>query len=81
MIPRIDDEGELRTLGLLNVRIDSQGPVRLRLPSLRRKVRSANWYEMKCEPVRLRIEREGDDAYVTIPRIGAWNAGFLSFNE
>ena len=81
MIPRIDDEGELRTLGLLNVRIDSQGPVRLRLPSLRRKVRSARWYEMKCEPMRLRIEREGDDAYVTIPRIGAWNAGFLSFNE
>lgn len=81
VIPRIDALGRLRTLGLLNVRIDSQGPVRLRFPRLPKSVRDVVWYEMKGEPVHLGIEREAGEAYITIPKLGAWNAGFLSFNE
>ena len=81
VVPRIDALGRLRTLGLLNVRIDSQGPVRLRFSRLPKSVRDVVWYEMKGEPVHLGVEREAGEAYVTIPKLGAWNAGFLSFNE
>lgn len=77
VIPRIDEQGSLRTIGLLNVRIDSQGPVKLRIPGLPGSVKNVTWYEMKGKPVRLRVEGDGSVAYVTIPKLAAWNAGFL----
>ena len=81
MVPRVDGLGRLRTVGLLNVRIDSQGPVRLRLPLLPEDVRTVSWYEMRGERVQLRVEREAGAAYVTIPKLAAWNAGFLSIKD
>lgn len=81
VIPRIDAQGNLRTVGLLNVRIDSQGPVKLRLTGLPEGVRNVSWHEMKGKPVGLRVEREDGSAFVTLPKLGAWNAGFLSVKE
>ena len=80
VIPRIDAEGRLRTLGLVNARIDAQGPVRFSLPSLSNDSKSALWHELRKEPVSLRIERDADGgAFVELPSIAAWNAGFLEF--
>ena len=81
VVPRIAESGGLRTVGLLNVRIDCQGPVRLRIPDLPESVCKVSWYEMKANPVQLSVEREGGAAYVTIPKLGPWNAGFLYIEE
>ena len=80
VIPRVDPDGAIRTLGLVNCRIDSQGALRFSLPSLPSGVKSAVWRELRKEPVNLKIKRDGNGAaFVEIPEIGAWNAGFLEF--
>ena len=78
LIPRVLADGTLRTVGLLNGRIDTQGPIRLCLRSLPSDVQKVTWRELRRKPVKLRVERDEDGvAYVSVPSIGAWNAGFL----
>ena len=78
LIPRVLADGTLRTVGLLNGRIDTQGPIRLCLRSLPSDVQKVTRRELRRKPVKLRVERDEDGvAYVSVPSIGAWNAGFL----
>ena len=79
VIPRVDRSGTLRTVGVVNTRIDFQEDVRIRLSGVPKNVRSVVWREMKMKPVRCRVEQENGISYVSIPRIAAWNAGFLEF--
>lgn len=81
VMPRVDEEsGVLRTLGVINCRIDTQSLVRFKIDSLPADIKSVVWYEMRHKPVRLKVERdESGAAYVEIPEIAAWNAGFLKF--
>ena len=80
VIPRVSEEnGALKTVGLMNVRIDSQYAVRLRLDGLSKEVKTATWYEMKKKPVRLPIQWEGDIAYVEVSEIAACNVGYVRF--
>jgi len=79
MIPRIEEDGTLRTVGLLNSRIDRQGPIRLHLSSLPSGVKNAVWYELKKKPIKLKIHEDTEGYYVEVPQIDAWNAGFLKF--
>lgn len=79
VIPRVDASGELRTLGVMNCRIDVQGPIRFELSSLPQDTDRAVWYELKKEPVTLNIQRQDGVAFIEIPEIAAWNAGFLKF--
>lgn len=79
LIPRVSvSDGTLRTIGLLNGRIDEQQDVRIGLPSLPADVRKVVWHELRHKPVRLRVQRtEQGEAYVVVPSIAAWNAGFI----
>lgn len=80
LIPRVTEEGCLKTVGLINTRIDSQEQIRIRLSGVPSDAKSVMWREMKMKPVRVRLERDADGlCYVTIPSISAWNAGFLEF--
>lgn len=80
LIPRVTEEGSLKTVGLINTRIDSQEQLRIRLSGVPSDVKFLMWREMKKKPVRVRLERDADGlCYVTIPSISAWNAGFLEF--
>ena len=80
VIPRVDSEGALRTLGLVNCRIDSQEAIRFSLPALPSGVSSVVWRELRKDPVNLKIDREGNGVpYVEIPSISAWSAGFIEF--
>ncbi|MBR5176108.1 MAG: hypothetical protein IKW89_09300 [Bacteroidales bacterium] len=80
VIPRVDSEGSIRTLGLINCRIDSQESIRISLPTLPSGVSSVVWRELRRDPVNLKIGLEGNGApYVEIPGISAWNAGFIEF--
>ena len=78
VIPRVDPEGALRTLGLINCRIDAQECIRFLLPSLPGGIKTVSWRELRNKPVKLRVrQNEKGIPYVEIPRISAWNAGFL----
>ena len=77
VVPRVDTNGTLRTVALLNTRIDVQGPVALALRNLPADVTSVVWRELRRPPVVLPVGRGDDGATVAIPEIGAWNGGYL----
>ncbi len=80
LIPRITSEGLLKTVGLINTRIDSQEQIRIRFSDVPSDVKSVMWHEMKKKPVRVCLERDADGlCHATIPSLSAWSAGFLSF--
>ncbi len=76
LMPHVTATGALRTVGLLNTRIDVQGPVTLRLRGVPAGAKIV-WRELRRPALDLAVTREGDVARVTIPEIGAWNAGYL----
>lgn len=81
LIPRVDENGSLATVGLLNSRIDRQGPIRIQLGSMAPGAQEVIWYELRQKPISLHIEHDEDGAsFVEIPSIEAWNAGFLKIN-
>jgi len=77
----VDASGALRCVALMNLRIADQGPVRILLRKIPAGWKSAVWNEMCRPPVRLALERTKDGAYVTVPRVGAWNGGYLAGEE
>jgi len=79
VIPRIASDGALKTVGVVNTRIDSQEDIRIRLSEVPQNVKHVVWHEMKKKPVRVRLERSEGFLYAVIPEIAAWNAGFLEF--
>jgi hypothetical protein len=76
VIPRVSAEGSLRTVGVVNTRIDSQEEIRIRLAGVPEKAK-VTWHELKKKPLRCRVESVDGQTYVMIPQIAAWNAGFL----
>jgi hypothetical protein len=80
VIPRVSADGNLRTVGVVNTRIDSQEEIRIRLTGAPAKM-TAVWHELKKKPVRCRTEVVDGQTYVTIPQISAWNAGFLELKN
>ena len=79
MLPHVDGKGVLRAVAIVNERIEPQQNVRVLLRNLPKGVDAAVWHEMRRPDRRLAISREGGDAVVEIPEIGAWNAGYLGF--
>ncbi|MGN0853293.1 MAG: hypothetical protein ACI4Q3_07945 [Kiritimatiellia bacterium] len=77
MVPRLTPAGALKTVALLNTRIDAQGPVVIRFRGGAAK--RARWHELRRPVAVLDIRAEGADQLVTIPEIGPWNAGYLDF--
>ena len=73
----VDKNGALRSVALMNLRITEQGPVRILLRGIPQTWKGAVWNEMRHEPVRFELEQTGGETYVTIPSVGAWNAGYL----
>ena len=81
MLPRVSKkDGTLRTVALLNVRIDAQEQVELVLRGVPKGAKAV-WRELRRSPAELPLVREGDSARVVIPSIGGWNAGYLEICE
>ncbi len=76
MVPHVTSAGALRTVALLNTRIDAQGPVTLRLRGVPANA-TLTWRALRRAPLPLTATRAGDVVRVTIPEIGAWNGGFI----
>ena len=80
LVPHVTPSGALRTVALLNTRIDAQGPVTLRLRGVPANA-TLTWRALRRDPLPLAVTRTGDVARVTIPEIGAWNGGFIDIVE
>lgn len=79
LVPRVTPCGELRTVALLNTRIDVQGPVTVALRGVPQAAKTAVWHELRKAPVSLPIERKDGQMTVTVPSVGAWNGGWIGF--
>ena len=81
VIPRVRENGDLKTVALVNTRIDAQEDIRIRLSGLPGNTpKYAIWREMKKKPVKLRLEHSSSgETFAVIPEISAWNAGFIAF--
>ena len=80
VVPRVAPGGALRTVMMLNARIEPQKPARLRLRNLALPGEAQNravWRAFGEPPATLPLRRDGGDAIVEIPALGAWNAGWL----
>jgi len=76
-LPRVRDDGSLATLALVNASIDRQEPVGVRLRGVPPDTTVAVWHVPESEPVSIPIVREGGCVRVKLPRIGAWECGYL----
>ena len=78
VVPRVMKDGRLKSVMMLNARIDVQKPVTLVLRGVPADVMSATWRAFHNPPVVLPLRREGGETLVTLPEISAWNAGWLA---
>ena len=67
-------------VALVNTRISAQGPVRVELRAVPEDVRTVTWQAICRGPETLPVERTAEGAFVSIPEIGAWNAGYLDLS-
>jgi len=77
LVPRVTKDGVLRSVMALNTTIDRQQPVRLRLRGVAPACTSAQWHALGEKPVSLPVDRHGADAFVRLPVLAPWNAGWL----
>ena len=80
VMPRVRDGGTLVTLAVVNCSIDRQEPVVVWLRGVPAEAKTAVWHQPESAPVEVGIERLDGEARVRLPRIGAWECGYLDFN-
>lgn len=78
LVPRIDDNGNLRSVALLNCTISEEENyiVRLRL-GMGQEVRQLTWHRNGQEPIVLHPQLHGNDVLVTIPQLDGWDFGWI----
>ena len=81
IIPRVTKSGGLRSVAVLNTVIDRQAPFDLRLRGCPKKLETAQWIALGERPLDIAVRHEGQDAFVTLPVIAAWNMGWLRLGE
>ena len=83
VVPRVAPDGALRTVLLLNARIEAQKPLPLRLRSLAvsgEAREQAVWHALGEPPAVLPLRPDGAGFLVEIPALGAWSAGWLEMH-
>ena len=78
-MPRVKEDGTLVSVAFVNASIDRQDPVAVRLRGVPTNVQVAVWHQPEAEPVEIGLVRCGGDVRVRLPRIGAWECGYLIF--
>lgn len=78
MQAHVDQQNRLAAVALVNTRITAQGPVRVKVRLLPKGVESVTWQALCRVPEKIPVDWTDDGAFVTIPEIAAWNAGYFS---
>lgn len=79
VMPRVGEKGELMTVAVVNTSIDRQDPTFVRLRGVPLGVQSAIWHQPEAQPIQIPLVRTGTEVRLLLPRIGAWECGYLSF--
>ena len=79
VMPCVRDDWTLTTVALVNASIDRQDPVTVRLRGVPADAKAAVWRQPEAEDAEIALVRDGDGVRVRLPRIGAWECGYLSF--
>ena len=78
VVPWVAVDGTLRSVAFVNTRIDVQKPLRIRLRGVPPHVKSATWRTFHEKSITVPVERQGNDAIAEIPKLSAWNSGWLA---
>lgn len=81
VVPRVEKNGDLRSVTVLNTTIDQLPPLTIRMRKTPKELENAQWIALGERPVPLRITRQGDDALVTLPAVAPWNIGWIRLGE
>lgn len=74
ILPRVDEKGALRTIGLIGTRLDPQQDIEIRFSTQSHK---AVWRELDADPQELSITEASGHRQCTIPSVSAWGIGYL----
>ena len=77
VVPRVTVDGTLRSVSLVNARIDTQKPVTLRLRGVPSGVETATWWAFHADPIALPLTRADGEISIRIPTLAAWSGGWL----
>jgi len=80
MLPYVDTSERLAAVALVNPCIDEQSEVTLALRDLPEGVVRAVWHELRHADREVAVRRTDEGAFVTVPAIAAWNAGYLDLH-
>ena len=87
VVPRVTPDGALRTVMLLNARIEAQKPLTLRLRAsaggaggAAPRPLQALWHTLGEPSAALPLCPDGTDVLVTIPDLSPWSAGWLNIS-
>ena len=79
IVPRITKDKMLRTVTILNTTIGTHAPLKIQLRGVPENAR-ISWCAPQKAAITLDLETIGDAVTVTIPEIGAWDAGYLAID-
>ena len=80
-MPNVKPDGTLATLAVVNASIDRQEPVAVRLRGVPATAKKAVWRVPEGPVQDVVLERTGTETRAVLPRLGAWQCGYLSFAE
>lgn len=80
-LPNVREDGTLATLAVVNASIDRQEPTMVRLRGVPEKATWGMWHVPEGEPERIAFRRESDGVLARIPRLGAWQCGYLEIGR
>ncbi len=78
-MPRVRTDGTLATLAVVNACIDRQDPVDVLLRGVPAGAKKAVWHQPESPPVFCALGRGADAVRVRLPRMGAWECAYFSF--
>ncbi len=78
LVPRVDAEGHLRSVAILNCSISKQDSYTLRLRTGNPSLKSFTWKKNGCKDVKLKPVPDGDDVILTVPMLEGWNFGWIA---
>ena len=74
-------DGTLATLAIVNASIDRQEATAVRLRGVPAGATKGVWHVPEGAAQEIALERAGTDVRAVLPRLGAWQCGYLSFGE
>ncbi|MBQ4198706.1 MAG: hypothetical protein II649_02370 [Kiritimatiellae bacterium] len=78
-MPRVRSDMTLATMAFVNASIDRQDPVAIRLRGVPANAKTAVWRQPEAEDAEIALTRDREEVLMRLPRIGAWECGYLSF--